>query len=185
MAFDNGTGQSGGNSSVWVEIQHGSASKRQQLEGAGLLAGLSSVPVSGTASAVGVTDRPASGQVKLANAPDGTHARVEIHDKTDLKDLGGKDHANMFRVRLRIRRQEIDAMIAADPKRRHALEAYWTALRGIAPTLSAHTGAPPKTDAPAVSDSEVYLVVDVPAITRKPGPNDAWPELPWEIYWQW
>lgn len=182
MSDDNGTGQGGGNSSVWWEVRHGSAKKPQQLAVAAL------GPVGGPPGApVGVAVRPAKGEVKVSNTA-ATSGKVEIHDNTDLAQIGNPDHPGMFRVRLRIRKTEMDKLIAdtKDEARKAKLNAYWAALPGVAATLQALTGPPPHPANEVWNDADqgIFLVIDVPAIERKPN-GGPWPHLPWEIHWEW
>src|SRR5688572_19157908 len=140
MAFENGSGQGGGNSSVWFEVRHGSDAKPQTLEAAGL-GGVSPSPASVQGKAH--HERPRQGQVKLEN--DGKCACLLIHDRTNLDDLGADDHKGMFRVRLRIRKETMEALIAneTDPKRKAELKKYWAALPTIAAKLQKYTGEVP------------------------------------------
>jgi hypothetical protein len=196
MAFDNGSGQGGGNSSVWFEVRHGSESRPQSLEGAGL--GLppsakgrkqpaASARARASARRSAASARPEAGQVKLAN--DGKCACVSIHDRTNLDELGADDHKGMFRVRLRIRKQTMDDLIAneADPDRRKELTRYWRELPKIAAKLQKFTGEVPRGRDEAWEDTkdDVFLVIDVPAVPRKPRKGEKWPFMPWELYWQW
>ena len=189
MAFENGTGQGGGNSSVWFEVRHGSESRPQRLEPAGLASLAPEAPEQRRAAPRGVTgiDRPAQGEVKVDN--DGTCACVSIHDSTNLDDLGIDDHKGMFRVRLRIRKETMEQLIAGetDPARRRELESYWAALPEIAERLQKFTGPVPDADRKSWenTDGDVFLIVDVPAVKRKPADAEPWPYMPWEIYWQW
>ena len=194
MAFDNGTGQGGGNSSVWFEVRHGSDVRPQTLEphesAAFAPKGLAATQASAAQHDQAGPDgkRPGQGRVKLDN--DGKCACVSIHDSTNLDDLGGADHKGMFRVRLRIRKETMTQLIAdeKDPRRKKELKKYWMALPLIAAKLQKLTGDVPhgpneKWDADAEDD--VFLVVDVPAVKRKPADGEDWPYMPWEIYWQW
>ena len=200
MAFDNGSGQGGGNGSVWFEVRHGSDSKPQSLEGlegAGLqppTAAAAKRPAAKSAPArasspkrTAASTRPNAGQVKLAN--DGKCACVSIHDKTNLDDLGADDHKGMFRVRLRIQRETMEQLIAneKDPRRRMELKKYWAFLPLIAKKLEKLTGPAPKgrDEVWENTDGDVFLVIDVPAISRKPPKGQKWPSMPWELYWQW
>ena len=192
---DNGSGNGGGNSSVWWEIRHGSVRKRQQLEPVGFEPQTSAPAAAGLGSPVesrrrprrGPYDRPGSGQVRLSSDDEKGHSRLEIHDRTGLDDIGAPDHTGMFRVRLRIKKAQMDALVAneKDPDRRQKLEGYREALPRIAAMLADFTGPPPLADGESASPDDVYLVVDVPAIERKPADGEAWPYMPWEIYWQW
>jgi hypothetical protein len=189
MAFENGSGQGGGNSSVWFEVRHGSDSRPQTLEAAGLAALVPSHAPSAESrgSGAGVVERPRQGQVKVDN--DGKSACVSIHDSTNLDDLGIEDHKGMFRVRLRIRKETMEELIAneKDRRRRMELKLYWAALPRIAARLQKFTGPVPSADKEQWESTEgdVFLIVDVPAVKRKPGDGEPWPYMPWEIYWQW
>jgi hypothetical protein len=187
MAFENGSGQGGGNSSVWFEVRHGSDSRPQTLEPAGLAALVPPDAAVRRQSGVGVVDRPRQGEVKVDN--DGKCACVSIHDSTNLDDLGADDHKGMFRVRLRIRKETMEQLIAEEPdrKRRAELKRYWAALPKIAARLQKLTGPVPRAGEEAWEDTEgdVFLIVDVPAVKRKPADGEAWPYMPWELYWQW
>jgi hypothetical protein len=184
MAFDNGSGQGGGNSSVWFEVRHGSDARPQTLEPAGLA---SAAPEPAAVRGKHHVERPGQGQVKLEN--DGKCACLSIHDSTNLDELGADDHKGMFRVRLRIRKETMEQLIAdeKDPKRRMELKRYWAALPLIAAKLKKHTGDLPKgrDENWENTDDDVFLIVDVPAVKRKPGDGEPWPFMPWEIYWQW
>jgi hypothetical protein len=199
MAFDNGSGSGGGNGSVWFEVRHGSDAKPQALEPTGpdllpppAAARKQATRKNGTATASNVkraaaVQRPAAGQVKLAN--DGKCACVSIHDKTNLDDLGADDHKGMFRVRLRIQRERMEQLIAneKDPRRRLELKKYWAMLPMIAKKLEKLTGPAPRRrdEVWENTDGDVFLVIDVPAISRKPPRGQKWPSMPWELYWQW
>ena len=187
MAFENGSGQGGGNSSVWFEVRHGSDSRPQTLEPAGLTSLVAHDASASRLPAAGVSARPGQGQVKVDN--DGKCACVSIHDSTNLDDLGVDDHKGMFRVRLRIRKETMEQLIAneTDRKRRAELKRYWAALPRIAARLQKFTGPVPQPDADVWenTDGDVFLIVDVPAVKRKPADDEAWPAMPWEIYWQW
>ena len=178
MSDDNGSGEGGGNSSVWWEVRHGSAKRPQQLAIAPNPRG---VPV-------GVAVRPGKGEVKVSNVA-AKSGSVEIHDNTNLAEIGAPDHPGMFRVRLRIRKTEMDQLIAdeKDPARKARLRAYWDALPGLAAQLEALTAPPPHPEDEVWSDQDqgVFLVIDVPAIERKPQNGGPWPYLPWEIHWEW
>ena len=184
MSDDNGSGGGGGNSSVWWEVRHGSAKKPQQLAVAGL------GPVGRPPAArMGVAVGPARGEVKVSNAAATGSAKVEIHDSTDLTQIGSPDHSGMFRVRLRIRKTEMDRLIAdeKDAARKAKLRAYWDTLPGLAAQLEALTAPPPHPEDEVWNDQDqgVFLVIDVPAIERKPKNGGPWPYLPWEIHWEW
>jgi hypothetical protein len=189
MAFMNGSGEGGGNSSVWFEVRHGSDARPQTLEAAGVasLAPQPSDKRRPTPRGVAVVDRPRQGQVKVDN--DGKCACVSIHDSTNLDELGIEDHKGMFRVRLRIRKETMEQLIASetDPTRRSELQDYWAALPGIAERLQKLTGPVPGADRESWenTDGDVFLIVDVPAVKRKPADAEPWPYMPWEIYWQW
>jgi hypothetical protein len=198
MSFDNGSGSGGGNGSVWFEVRHGSDSKPQSLEATGLsLPPATATKRSATrknggaraasAKRAAASERPDAGQIKLDN--DGKCACVSIHDKTNLDDLGADDHKGMFRVRLRIRKQTMEELIANenDPKRRAELRRYWAALPKIAQTLHKYTGEVPigRNEVWEDTDGDVFLVIDVPAVHRKPRKGQRWPFMPWELYWQW
>ena len=188
MPFDNGAGQGGGNSSVWFEVRQGPdhAPKGPFTH---------AVPVSGGArsgmSAVSV--RPKAGEY-ASNMYD-SEARVEIHDRSTMAAIGkGDDHRGMFRVRLRIHGETMRQLIAAEPvgsDRRKKLEAYWQALPELAAMLRSHTTneIPGSTTEDGWDNTagDVFLVIDVPAIERKPNPPESgpWPRMPWELYWQW
>ena len=198
MSFDNGTGQGGGNSSVWFEVRHGSDARPQTLEPqepAGFapqgLATLSSAAPGQRHGPGPNGERPAQGRVKLEN--DGKCACLTVHDSTNLDDLGGDDHKGMFRVRLRIRKETMEQIIAdeKDPERKKELKKYWMALPLIAAKLKKLTGAETVPQGPNEpweeqdTENDVFLVIDVPAINRKPADGEPWPYMPWEIYWQW
>jgi hypothetical protein len=38
---------------------------------------------------------------------------------------------------------------------------------------------------PSLDTNSWFLVINVPAIERKPDANGNWPEMPWEIHWEW
>ena len=198
MAFDNGSGQGGGNGSVWFEVRHGSDARPQRLDPAGLMAPQPAAPAARkgakSAQAAKTTksrrragDRPDAGQVRLDN--DGKCACLSIHDRTVLDSLGADDHKGMFRVRLRIRKETMEQLIAGetDKKRRAELKRYWTALPRIAKQLQKFTGGVPRRPDEAWEDTsgDVFLIVDVPAVSRMPGKGKPWPAMPWELYWQW
>jgi hypothetical protein len=172
-------------------VRHGSETRPQRLDVAGLAAPQPAVTSARTRAAKSkrprVADRPEAGQVKLDN--DGKCACVSIHDNTMFDVLGADDHKGMFRVRLRIRKDTMEQLIANEPdkKRRNELKRYWTALPKIAETLQKHTGDVPRRPDEAWEDTsgDVFLVVDVPAVTRKPVKGKPWPAMPWELYWQW
>lgn len=132
-------------------------------------------------------ERPGAGQVKLDN--DGKCACVSIHDTTVFDALGSDDHKGMFRVRLRIRRKTMEQLIAneTDKKRRAELQRYWRKLPKIAKELQKFTGEVPKRPDERWEDTsgDVFLIIDVPAVTRKPVEGKPWPAMPWELYWQW
>ena len=113
----------------------------------------------GRPRAVRVSDAdgvPPSGHVKLGNS-------VQGHDESTLADIGKPDHPGKFRVRLRFR----DADLSKLPADQQA----WikqTAIR-----------------VPQLDPNSWFLQIDVPAIERKPLPNGQWPEMPWEIHWEW
>ena len=187
MSFDNGTGQGGGNSSVWFEVRHGSDARPQKLENVDWES--PQPDASRARHAHGHSNgRPGQGKVKVDN--DGKCACVSIHDSTNLDDLGSDDHKGMFRVRLRIRKETMEQLIAdeKDSARKKELTKYWMALPQIAAKLQKLTGDVPKgppTEQWEDTDGDVFLVVDVPAIKRKPADGEPWPYMPWEIYWQW
>jgi hypothetical protein len=201
MAFDNGSGQGGGNGSVWFEVRHGSDSKPQTLEafdGAAIGVPPSSAatrkstkgapaPASSPKKRSAAAARPNAGQVKLAN--DGKCACVSIHDKTNLDDLGADDHKGMFRVRLRVHKATMERLIAneKDPRRQRELKRYWALLPLVAAKLQKLTGPAPRGRNEAWEDTEgdVFLVIDVPAIPRKAPKGQKWSSMPWELYWQW
>jgi hypothetical protein len=196
MSFDNGSGQGGGNSSVWFEVRHGSDARPQRLEPHEPFAprALAAPDASSPAAhrhqhGPNGGERPAQGHVKLDN--DGKCACLSIHDSTNLDHLGGDDHKGMFRVRLRIRKETMEQLIAEekDPERKKELKKYWMALPLIAAKLKKLTGDVPRGPNEVWDEADtaddVFLIVDVPAIKRKPGDGEPWPFMPWEIYWQW
>jgi hypothetical protein len=187
MSFDNGSGQGGGNSSVWFEVRHGSESRPQTLQPYGLAEVQPASPGSRRHEHHGHGVRPAQGQMKLDN--DGKCACVSIHDSTNLDELGTDDHKGMFRVRLRIRKETMEELIAneKDPKRQKELKKYWAMLPLVAAKLQKLTGDVPKGPDEVWEDTrdDVFLVIDVPAVKRKPADGEPWPYMPWEIYWQW
>ena len=193
MSFDNGNGSGGGNGSVWFEVRHGSDAKPQKLD---LVVPdkprrPAAAATDARSSAVGARPvrkhRPRAGEVDLEN--DGKCAYLSIHDKTVFDDLGGDDHKGMFRVRLRIRKETMEQLIATEkrPGRREELEAYWKALPRIAAELKTFTGDVPQGPGEKWEDTngDVFLVIDVPAVPRDPADGEPWPYMPWELYWQW
>lgn len=193
MAFDNGSGSGGGNGSVWWELRHGSARKKQQLVPIGFE---SQTETSARADArsdararrrPAADGRPGAGEVRLCCDDKKTHSRVEIHDRTGHDDIGAPDHRGMFRVRLRIKKAQLDAVIAKEknPRRRRKLENYRSILPGLAKILQEFTGPPPIKEGEQLAADDVYLVIDVPAIKRTPANGKPWSHMPWEIYWQW
>lgn len=189
MAFDNGSGEGGGNGSVWFEVRHGSDRRPQRLEHAVPVTAAKKTAARATAArrSARVMERPGAGQVKLDN--DGKCACVSIHDTTVFDALGSDDHKGMFRVRLRIRRKTMEQLIAneTDKKRRAELQRYWRKLPKIAKELQKFTGEVPKRPDERWEDTsgDVFLIIDVPAVTRKPVEGKPWPAMPWELYWQW
>ena len=138
MSDNNGGGNAGGNSSVWWEVRHGSAAKPRP-------------PQLSTATGV-----PPSGSIKVGTT-------VEGHDESTLADIGRPDHPGKFRVRLRFRDSDLDAMPAADQA--------WIRQKAVRIV--------------EFDPGSWFLLIDVPAIERKPGPNGEWPLMPWEIHWEW
>jgi hypothetical protein len=202
MAFENGSGSGGGNGSVWFEVRHGSDARPQTLQPAGLDSPLAPSASSRKRAAAPATatrkqsagarkatahQRPGAGQVKLDN--DGKCACVSIHDQTVFDHLGADDHKGMFRVRLRIRKETMEQLIKGETNRarRAELKKYWAALPQIAKTLQKFTGDVPHGPGETWEDTtgDVFVIVDVPAVPRKPVNGKPWPYMPWEIYWQW
>jgi hypothetical protein len=132
-------------------------------------------------------DRPDAGQVALDN--DGKCACLSIHDSTMFDSLGADDHKGMFRVRLRVRKDTMEQLIANEPdkRRQKELKRYWEALPKIARQLQKFTGDVPRRPEESWEDTsgDVFLVVDVPAVPRQPLKGKPWPAMPWELYWQW
>jgi hypothetical protein len=138
MSDDNGNGDTGGNSSVFWEIRHGSPAN----------------PIAPSlGSGAGI---PASGQITLGNT-------VRGHDNSTLADIGKPQHPGKFRVRLRFRDADLAAMPAGDQA--------W--IRQKAVRIA------------GLDAASWFLLIDVPAIERKPDANGNWPEMPWEIHWEW
>jgi hypothetical protein len=138
MSDNNGGGNAGGNSSVWWEVRHGSATNPrapQLSSGAGI---------------------PPSGSIKIG-------ASVQGHDESTLADIGRPDHPGKFRVRLRFRDSDLNALPAA--------EQAW--IREKAVRIA------------QLDPASWFLLIDVPAIERKPDASGNWPEMPWEIHWEW
>ncbi len=192
MAFDNGSGEGGGNGSVWFEVRHGSDRRPQRLEPAGMAAAAPATAVTQKRAPAArkrsrAPERPEAGQVKLDN--DGKCACVSIHDNTVFDALGADDHKGMFRVRLRVRKATMERLIASetDKKRQKELKRYWAALPRIASQLQKHTGDVPRLPTERWEDTsgDVFLIIDVPAVPRKPVKGKPWPAMPWELYWQW
>jgi hypothetical protein len=138
MADDNGNGNTGGNSSVFWEIRHGSS--------------VSPRPPTVTTGA-GI---PARGQVKVATT-------VQGHDESTLADIGKPDNTGKFRVRLRFREIDLPKLTSA--------EQTWIQQNAVR--------------IPNLDPKSWFLVINVPAIERKPDVNGNWPEMPWEIHWEW
>ena len=99
---------------------------------------------------------PPSGHIRMG-------ATVQGHDESTLADIGKPEHPGKFRVRLRFRDADLAKMPPADQA--------WIRERAV---------REPKLDA-----NSVFLMIDVPAIERKPLPSGEWPEMPWEIHWEW
>jgi hypothetical protein len=88
MSDDNGTGNGGGNGSVWWGMQHGSQRKGVRAPQ------LAQVDLDGP---------PGPGRVKLGRM------RAEGHDETPFDEIGRPDHPGMFRVRLRFRKADLES----------------------------------------------------------------------------
>ncbi|HEY1302115.1 MAG TPA: hypothetical protein VGF24_01115 [Vicinamibacterales bacterium] len=138
MSDNNGNGDTGGNSSVFWEIRHGSAKERQKAkvhDGDGL---------------------PGSGYVKVDET-------IQGHDKSTIKTIGTPDHPGMFRVRLRFRDEDLPKLTSTEQT---WIQQNCVRIKDLA------------------SDSW-FLVINVPAIERKPDAKGDWPKMPWEIHWEW
>lgn len=84
---------------------------------------------------------------------------TEGHSNANFTAIGQPDHPGMFKVILRFR----DADWAKVP----AEQQQW--LDGVATR----------------SGTDRVLTVLVPAIQRAQSANGQWPEMPWEIQWEW
>ncbi len=183
MSSDNGTSQGGGNSSVWLQTT-GSKYRKEIPRLANRLRIPTTHAASGAAEQVvtieDVVNHPAQGEVKIGSTRSG-EGRVEVHDTTDFDQIGVSrtpgvpSHPGMFRVVLRFKKEDLDKMENG---------AYKKWIIESARSLPGMLGDPGVPDA---EKGDVFLVLHVPAIKRKPLPENggAWQDMPWEVHWEW
>lgn len=183
MSQDNGTSSGGGNSSVWLQTT-GSKYKKELPKLANRLrmpaAPLAAASLEQVVTIEDVVDHPAQGEVKIGSTKTG-EGRVEVHDTTDFDQIGVsrtagvKSHPGMFRVVLRFKKELLNKMEDG---------AYKTWIVDSARSLPGMLGDP---GVEGAERGDVFLVVHVPAIKRKPLPQNggAWQDMPWEIHWEW
>ena len=165
---DNGSGEGGGNGSVYWSVTHGSAQRPSPIGRlhAPAFTAPSGAPLTVVAgSTVGVLSHPNRGEVVVSSH------QVEGHTDTNFNQIGvsnpptSSDHPGKFKVRLRFREQDLSKLDAADVK--------WIMQRA-------------KPNAALATDNSFFLEIDVPAIERRqPANGDEWENLPWEIRWEW
>jgi hypothetical protein len=182
MSDDNGSSSGGGNSSVFWETR-GSRVKPERptlanpISWAAAAAGAVTKAIDGAVDIADMDDYPGPGQVKIGRCGGG-EGSVQGHDTTDFAKIGAPEHPGKFRVSLRFRREDLENPKLISPEYRRWIEKNASMLRKL-------TGQP--ADTSNWKDGDVYLVIDVPAILRKPLPprGGPWPDMPWEIHWEW
>lgn len=154
---DNGTGEGGGNGSVYWQMTHGKRGNGNKIP----LANPVTVTMSPSGVATAAVAAPPAGPVERGHVKVGD--RVEGHDTTAVNQIGAPDHPGKFRVRLRFPKGYENS---ADGKTRALLQ-HACPIDGLDP-------------------NSVFLVVDVPAISREFDPKtQEWTGGVWEIYWEW
>jgi hypothetical protein len=167
---DNGSGNAGGNGSVYWKVTHGNQQKNNPqpitaLDPGGTVLSKAEMKAGLRAAGVSVaTPVPPPGHVMIGDDT------VQGHTDCDFAKIGRcaneKDddqHPGMFLVRLRFRK--------ADLPRLSRKEAAWV-MANRDPKLS--------------DDEDHYVVIRVPAIDRKgPRQDGTWDDEKWEIHWEW
>jgi hypothetical protein len=174
MAFQNGSGNGGGNTSVFWEINGppngpsrpmlANAVSVASIPGATLKSGTGREAESTPVGLLDVDRHVNRGEIKITNAG------IEGHTDTDFSRIGRSnpptpdDHAGMFRVRLRFQDADLDKLPPADRE--------WIQQRAKR--------------IPELDRNSWFLFIDVPAIHRDQPPDQApWSNQPWEIHWEW
>jgi hypothetical protein len=168
---DNGSGNAGGNGSIYWKVTHGNHQKKNPQS-------ITALDHEGA-----VIRKSGNGRMKVASSavglarpvPPRGHVMVDDdtvqgHTSCDYRRIGrsanDKDdgqHPGMFLVRLRFRKVDLPKL---SPE-----ESAWV-MANRDPKLS--------------DENDFYVVIRVPAIDRKdPRPDGTWDDEKWEIHWEW